>query len=303
MIPKYEQFMLPLLKFLEDGKERAVSETYDAMAVEFSLSEKEKRELLPSGRQPLFKNRVAWARTYLNKAGLLISHKRAYCQITDEGLKALAEKPVEITSKDLRRYESFARFVKTSKPKQDREQKAAKVEVSDQSPEEILEYAHQSLHDDLKEELLGIVKSCSPEFFENLVVDLLITMGYGGSRKEAGQAMGKSGDGGIDGLINEDKLGLDVIYIQAKRWENTVPVKEIRDFTGALAAKKAKKGIFITTSDFPNSVYDIVSQVEYKIILIDGARLANLMIEHSVGVSTVSTYYIKTLDSDYFEEA
>ena len=150
--------------------------------------------------------------------------------------------------------------------------------------------------------MLDIIKTCSPEFFERLVVDLLIAMGYGGSRKEAGQAMGKSGDGGIDGIINEDKLGLDVIYLQAKRWDNVVPVKEIRDFTGALASKKAKKGIFITTSHFPKSAYEFVGQVEYKIILIDGEHLGDLMIEHGVGVSTVNTYHVKTIDSDYFED-
>lgn len=173
---------------------------------------------------------------------------------------------------------------------------------TDQTPEESLEYAYQKLHSELSKELLSIVKTCTPSFFEKLVIDLLITMGYGGSRKEAGKAMGKSGDGGIDGIINEDRLGLDVIYLQAKRWDNAVPVKEIRDFTGALASKKAKKGIFITTSSFPKSVYEFVGQVEYKIILIDGERLTNLMIEHSVGLSTVSTYHVKTIDSDYFEE-
>ena len=303
MIPKYEQVMLPLLKFLADGRERSVSEMHEAMAIEFGLSEKEKRELLPSGQATLFKNRVGWARTYLKKAGLLISHRRAHCQITDEGLKVIAEQPREITSNDLKRYGSFSQFVTTTKQEHGSNQKSSAIDVTEQSPEEALEYAHQSLDADLSGELLSIVKSCSPEFFETLVVDLLVAMGYGGSRKEAGQALGKSGDGGIDGVINEDKLGLDVIYLQAKRWENTVPVKEIRDFTGALAAKKAKKGIFITTSNFPNSVYEFVGQVEYKIILIDGDRLASLMIEHNVGVSTVSSYFIKTVDSDYFEEA
>jgi len=165
-----------------------------------------------------------------------------------------------------------------------------------------LEYAYLKLKNDLSKEVLDIVKTCSPAFFERLVIDLLIAMGYGGSRKEAGQAMGKSGDGGIDGIIKEDKLGLDIIYLQAKRWENSVPVKEIRDFTGALASKKAKKGIFITTSDFPKSVYEFVGQVEYKIILIDGERLTDLMIENNVGLSTVNTYMVKTIDSDYFEE-
>lgn len=176
------------------------------------------------------------------------------------------------------------------------------INGADQTPEELLEMAYQKLHTELSKEVLEIVKSCSPAFFERLVIDLLITMGYGGSRREAGQAMGKSGDGGIDGLIKEDKLGLDVIYLQAKKWENAVPVKEIRDFTGALASKKAKKGIFITTSSFPKSAYDFVSQVEYKIILIDGERLADLMIENSVGLSTINTYHVKTIDFDYFED-
>lgn len=173
--------------------------------------------------------------------------------------------------------------------------------VSDQTPEEVLEYAYQKIKNDLANELIDIIKSCSPAFFEKLVIDLLIAMGYGGSRKDAGEAMGKSGDGGIDGIIKEDKLGLDIIYLQAKRWDNAVPVKEIRDFTGALASKKAKKGIFISTSSFPKSVYEFVSQIEYKIILIDGQRLAELMIENNVGLSVINSYQIKTIDSDYFE--
>ncbi len=237
MIPKYEEIMLPLLKYLSDGQEHGLSETHDTLARQFKLTDQELREFLPSGKQTIFRNRVGWARTYMKKAGLLISPKRAHFRISDKG-----------------------------------------------------------------KELLNIVKTCSPEFFEKLVIDLLITMGYGGSRKDAGQAMGKSGDGGIDGIINEDKLGLDVIYLQAKRWDNAVPVKEIRDFTGTPASKKAKKGIFITTSSFPNSVYEFVGKVEYKIILIDGERLTKLMIEHSIGLSTVNTYHVKTIDSDYFEE-
>ena len=176
------------------------------------------------------------------------------------------------------------------------------VDNTEQTPEESLEYAYQSLRSELSKEILDIVKTCSPGFFEKLIIDLLIKMGYGGSRKDAGQAMGKSGDGGIDGIIKEDKLGLDIIYLQAKRWENAVPVKEIRDFTGALASKKAKKGIFITTSTFPNSVNEFVGQVEYKIILIDGEHLADLMIENNVGLSIVNTYQVKAVDSDYFEE-
>jgi len=304
MIPKYEEIMLPFLKYLSDGKEHSLSETHDALARQFRLTDEELRELLPSGQQPIFRNRLGWARTYLKKAGLLTSPKRAHSKISDAGLALLKENPPEITSKFLMRYDDFVEFQSIKKTKADKSIEPQTVfdSVSDQTPEESLEYAYQKLHSELSKELINIVKTCTPSFFEKLVIDLLITMGYGGSRKEAGKAMGKSGDGGIDGIINEDKLGLDVIYLQAKRWENSVPVKEIRDFTGALASKKAKKGIFITTSSFPKSVYEFVGQVEYKIILIDGERLTDLMIEHSVGLSTVSTYHVKTIDSDYFEE-
>lgn len=303
MIPKYEEIMLPFLKYLADGKEHGLSETHDALATQFKLTDEELRELLPSGRQPVFRNRVGWARTYLKKAGLLTSPRRAHFKISDRGITLLKEKPTEITSKFLSRYAEFQEFQSIKKEKKDNGHgSSSQIVNTDQTPEESLELAYQKLHSELSKELLDIVKSCSPDFFERLVIDLLITMGYGGSRKEAGQAMGKSGDGGIDGIINEDKLGLDVIYLQAKRWENAVPVKEIRDFTGALASKKAKKGIFITTSSFPKSVYKFVTQVEYKIILIDGERLADLMIENSIGLSTVNTYHVKTIDSDYFEE-
>ena len=304
MIPKYEEVMLPFLKYMSDGNEHSLSETHDALAKEFKLTDDELRELLPSGQQPIFRNRLGWARTYLKKAGLVTSPKRAHFKISDTGIALLNENPSEITSKFLTRYAAFVEFQSIKKTKADKVI-APHIELNDatdQTPEESLEYAYQKLHSELSKELLSIVKSCTPSFFEKLVIDLLITMGYGGSRKEAGTAMGKSGDGGIDGIINEDKLGLDVIYLQAKRWDNSVPVKEIRDFTGALASKKAKKGIFITTSSFPKSVYEFVGQVEYKIILIDGERLTNLMIEHSVGLSTVSSYHVKTIDTDYFEE-
>ena len=304
MIPKYEEVMLPFLKHLADKKEHSLSETVDALAEYFRLTDDEIRELLPSGSQPVFRNRVGWARTYMKKAGLLTSPKRAHFKISDKGLELLNENPTEITTKFLTRYDDFVEF-KSIK----REKKSGTVSQSeifeantDQTPEESLEHAYQKLKSDLAKEVLDIVKSCSPAFFEKLVIDLLIAMGYGGSRKEAGQAMGKSGDGGIDGIIKEDKLGLDIIYLQAKRWENSVPVKEIRDFTGALASKKAKKGIFLTTSAFPKSVYEFVEKVEYKIILIDGELLADLMIENNVGLSTVNTYMVKTIDSDYFEE-
>lgn len=224
--------------------------------------------------------------------------------ITESGNALLREKPSRIDSTLLKRYDDFVEFSTIKK------QKKVDSDIlpmnrdfdSEDTPEESLEYAYQKLQSDLSKELLDTIKSCSSDFFERLVIDLLITMGYGGSRKEAGQAIGRSGDGGIDGIINEDMLGLDIIYLQAKRWENAIPVKEIRDFTGALASKKARKGIFITTSSFPKSVYEFVGQVEYKIILIDGERLADLMIAYGVGVSTVNSYHVKTIDSDYFDE-
>lgn len=302
MIPKYDEIMLPFLRHIGDGKEHGLREIYIVLEEHFNLTGDELREPLPSGPKNRFKNRVGWASTYLKKAGLLTSPKRAHFKISDEGLSVLKENLDKITSKFLRRYPDFVEFATVKRDKKDNGILLEPHIGDDETPEESLEYAYQKLHSGLSKELLDIVKSCSPDFFERLVIDLILTMGYGGSRKEAGKAMGKSGDGGIDGIINEDKLGLDIIYLQAKRWENIVPVKEIRDFTGALAAKKAKKGIFITTSTFPKSVYEHVEQIEYKIILIDGERLAKLMIEHDIGLSTASTYYIKTIDFDYFEE-
>lgn len=297
--------MLPFLKFLSDNKEHSLQEAHDSLADSFGLTEIERRELLPSGQQPIFRNRLGWARTYMNKAGLLDSTKRAHFRITERGLQLLKENPKEISVEVLFRYPEFVEFRVARKPKDDTEPTSPEnlnITESNVTPEETLEYAFQKLRSELANEVLDTVKKCSPAFFERLVVDLLIRMGYGGSRKDAGEALGRSGDGGIDGIIKEDKLGLDTIYIQAKKWENSVPVKEIRDFTGALASKKARKGIFITTSSFPQSVYEFVTQVEYKIILIDGEQLAYYMIENNVGLSVVNEYKIKKIDTDYFDE-
>ncbi len=301
MMPTYQEIMLPLLTFIKDGKEHSFSEIVESLSTHFRLTEEELRELLPSGTQPVFRNRVGWARTYLKNAGLISSPKRAYVQITSRGKELLKENPSEITSNFLNRYDEFKEFKNRKKPKNKTHESKSENENT-HTPEEILEYTYQKINNDLSVELLDMVKNSSPAFFERLVIDLLIAMGYGGSRKEAGQAVGKSGDGGIDGIINEDKLGLDVIYLQAKKWENPVPIKEIRDFTGALASKKAKKGIFITTSSFPKSVYEFVKQVEYKIILIDGQKLADLMIENNVGLTITNAYFIKAIDLDYFED-
>jgi restriction system protein len=298
MVPTYEKIMLPLLKIIADGEEHELNETIDKLAKHLKLSEEDLKELLPSGMQPVFRNRVGWARTYLKKAGLLETPRRGHFKILKRGQDLLKENPKEITAKFLTRYEEFVEFKTLKKEKED-----IQLEHGvEQTPEEILEYAHQKMNSELAIDVLEVVKKCSAAFFEKLVIDLLLTMGYGGSRRDAGQAIGKSHDGGIDGIIKEDKLGLDIIYVQAKRWENSVPVKELRDFVGALAYKKAKKGIFITTSNFPPSGHDFVKQIEHKIILIDGDMLARLMIDNNVGISTMTTYQVKRIDSDYFEE-
>jgi restriction system protein len=268
------------------------------------LTDLERDELLPSGQQPIFRNRLGWARTYMKKAGLLATPSRGKFIITEKGIDLLKEKPKEITSKFLRRYPEFIEFQSIKKIKDNVIEQSFEISsiIDGKTPEEALEYVYQKLKSELAKEVIDVVKNCTPAFFEKLVVDLIVRMGYGGSRKDAGQALGKTGDGGIDGIVKEDKLGLDTIYLQAKRWENSVPVKEIRDFTGALASKKAKKGIFITTSSFPQSVYDFVTQVEYRIILINGDQLADLMIEYNVGLTPINEYQVKKIDFDYFEE-
>ena len=304
MIPSYEEIMLPLLNLLSDKQEHTLQEADDALAKHFKLTDLERDELLPSGQQPIFRNRLGWARTYMKKAGLLATPSRAKFIITEKGIDLLKEKPKEITSKLLKRYPEFIEFQSIKKIKDNVIEQSFEISsiIDGKTPEEALEYAYQKLKSELAKEVIDVVKNCTPAFFEKLVVDLIVRMGYGGSRKDAGQALGKTGDGGIDGIVKEDKLGLDTIYLQAKRWENSVPVKEIRDFTGALASKKAKKGIFITTSSFPQSVYDFVTQVEYRIILINGDQLADLMIEYNVGLTPINEYQVKKIDFDYFEE-
>lgn len=305
MIPDYQTIMLPLLKTMSDEKTHKLRELIEILAVHFRLSEDEKKELLPSGSQAIFDNRVGWAKFYLEKANLLKTEKRGSYHITDLGQNFLKSNPAELRTKDLEEFKAFKEFKQSINVKNeidDNDQGNHENGESSKTPEEALEYAYLKLKNDLSRDLLDTIKNCSPAFFEKLVIDLLTKMGYGGSRKDAGRALGKSGDGGIDGIIKEDKLGLDTIFIQAKRWENAVPVREIRDFAGALLSKKARKGIFITTSSFPQSAYEFVNSIEHKIILIDGESLTNLMFEFNVGLSTQSVYEVKRIDSDYFEE-
>lgn len=270
------------------------------LATAFSVSADERKALLPSGQQPVFDNRVGWARTFLGKAGLLSSTRRGFFQITEQGQSVLSQNLDKIDRKYLRQFPEYAKAWGTSKD--NGENKTGNKETEVTTPEETLEGAYQELKESLASELLKSIMECSPAFFERLVVDLLIKIGYGGSRKEAGQAMGQTGDGGIDGIIKEDKLGLDIIYTQAKRWNGTVGRPEIQKFAGALQGQRAKKGIFITTSDFTRDAQEYVKNIDTKIILIDGERLAELMIDHNVGVSPVASYEVKKIDSDYFIE-
>jgi len=299
-IPDYQTTMLPLLRFAGDDQEHRFRDAVQTLADEFDLTEEERKELLPSGQQAIFNNRVGWARLYLVKAGLLEATRRGYFKITEQGHKVLTQKPERIDKKFLVQIPDFVKAWESIKGK--RKPEKAESVPSETTPEESLESAYQELHDGLASELLEMVMQCPPDFFERLVVDVLIKMGYGGSRKEAGQAVGKTSDGGIDGIIKEDKLGLDIIYIQAKRWEGTVGRPEIQKFAGALQGQRARKGIFITTSYFTKDALKYVENIDTKIILIDGQRLAELMIAYNVGANTTAIYEVKKIDSDYFIE-
>ena len=305
MIPDYQTLMLPLLRIVSDGNEYKYRDLIEKLAVEFQVSDQERKELLASGNQALFDNRVGWAKTYLKKAGLLDSPKRATFIITDLGKQTLANNPERIDAKYLRQFPAFVEFQNGAKNNSDNElDDINTIENNDQTPEESLDIAYQRIRKSLASELLNKVVDLSPAFFERLVVELLVKMGYGGSIKDAGKAMGKSGDEGIDGTIKEDKLGLDIIYIQAKRWRpgNVVGRPEIQKFVGALAGQGAKKGIFITTSNFTKEALDYTPRNETKIVLIDGVQLAQLMIDYNLGCTTQQSYEIKKIDSDYFGE-
>jgi len=301
-IPDYQTIMLPLLKLVKAEGPISNQSAIEKISDEFKLTKEERLELLPSGQQEKITNRVIWARTYLKKAGLLDSPSRGINVITDEGIKLLTENPPLINVKLLKRYPAFLEFQNLTKKDNDDVKSTSLVEMSDETPEEVLESSFLNLKQNLMSELLTKIKSCSPEFFERLVVEVLLKMGYGGSRKDAGQAIGRSGDEGIDGIINEDKLGLDVIYIQAKRWENNVDRPEIQKFAGALQGKRAKKGIFITTSKFSPGAIEFARSVDSKIILISGDQLCEMMWENGVGVTTHSSYEVKKIDSDFFIE-
>jgi len=300
-IPDYETLMLPILKLADDGKEHLIREAIEFIIKDFGLTEEEQKQLLPSGATRVIVNRVGWSATYLKKCKLLKSTKRGRFEITERGREVLNQNPTKIDIHFLQQFPEYHEFTKKKKKTGKKIEKSHDLDKS-RTPEEILGEVYEELNQSLVEELIIKVKDSSPSFFEVLVIDLLVRMGYGGSRKDAGQAVGRSGDEGIDGIIKEDKLGLDAIYIQAKRWENNVSRPEVQKFAGALQGKRAKKGIFITTSTFTKEAEQFVSNIDNKIILIDGERLAQLMIEHNVGVSTTTSYEVKKVDIDYFNE-
>lgn len=301
-IPDYQTLMLPVLKSVADGKEHKFREIADSIAKNFGLTEEELGCLLPSGNQSIFDNRVGWAKTYLKKACLIEYKGKGVLKITERGKQVLKDSPQKIDNKFLKQYDEFNEFQNKVNPKEEKQE--TETDYKNQTPEELIETAFHDFQKSLAEELLDKIRNVSPSFFEKLVVALLVKMGYGGSIKDAGQAIGRTGDEGIDGIIKEDKLGLDVIYIQAKRWKenNVIGRPEIQKFVGALAGQGAKKGVFITASSFTKEALDYKPMNDTKVILIDGMKLANLMIEYNLGVAQLHCYELKKLDNDYFDE-
>ncbi len=306
-IPDYQTVMLPLLRFASERKaEISTRDAVETLSKQFKLSDDELRELLPSGTQPTFANRVGWAATYMKKAGLLETTRRGFYRATKRAEDILAKNPKRIDAVFLRQFPEFMDFAKLKGTrKRNGEEETEEQDTDNQkTPLESIESAYQRLRQELASDILERLKNSPPSFFERVVVELLVKMGYGGSRADAGRAVGRSGDGGIDGIIKEDKLGLDAIYIQAKRWgDKVIGRPELQQFTGALEEQKASKGVFITTSRFTKEACDYVKNIRSKIVLIDGETLAQYMIDHELGVSRQVSYDIKRIDSDYFDDA
>jgi restriction system protein len=302
-IPNYQALLFPVLRLAAQGGEHKFSTTVESLADEFALSVSERTELLASGAQTVFSSRVGWARTYLKQAGLLDSPRRGYFAISQRGLDFFNRHPADISMQSLQQFSEFKAFTKRKRAKKIEPNTSvfAPDFMAEETPEDILAAAHQLLMRNLQQEVLSTVKEMPPTFFENLVIDLLVKMGYGGNRQDAGRAIGKSGDGGIDGFIKQDRLGLDIIYLQAKRWETPVGRPELQKFAGALQGQKARKGVFITTSQFTREAKEYAQHLETKLILIDGQQLAELMVEYNIGVVANGCYEVKKLDLDYFE--
>ena len=308
-IPDYQSLMRPLLAFGSDGSEKNINDAIKGIADQLKLTDDERHQLLPSGKQPIFSNRVHWARTYLDKAGAIKRTRRSHFEITDRGKQLLADNPERI---DVEVLKQFPEFIAFQTPKAIDETGSSittpptspELPESAVTPEEAIEQAEAQIFENLKSQLLVRTLEKSPSFFESLVVDLIIKMGYGGSRENVVQKLGKSGDEGIDGVVNEDALGLDVVYIQAKRYaaDNTIGRERIQQFAGALVGQGASKGVFVTTSSFSKGAAEYATKVPQRIILIDGKKLAQLMVQYGVGVGIERTVEIKRIDLDYFDE-
>jgi restriction system protein len=301
-VPDFQSWFLPLLRRIADGQVHAMPDVMQALADDLGLAPEDRSEVLPSGRQLKYKNRIGWARTYLKKAGLVEAPAEGMVRITDRGREVLAENPPKLNVAFLKRFPEFLEFHTYRAP--DSEVTAPNViteEEQAETPEETLERVHSALEEELASDLLDRIKAVAPAFFERLVIDLLLRMGYGGSHEAAGRAIGRSGDGGVDGIINEDPLGLDVVYIQAKRWEGSVGRPVVQAFVGSLAGFRATKGVLITTSGFSNDARAYVTSIGTRVILIDGAELTRLMLKYGLAVTTKATYELRRIDNDYFE--
>ncbi len=308
-VPEFQAFLLPLLRILADGHEKTYKDVFGQMQAVLGVSDADLANLLPSKRLTRFESRVYWAATYLDQAKLIEKPSRGRLRITDRGMDALATNPERIDRGFLLQYPEFAEFSGREgnqpgkqRPAANPRQQSPDAITEIMSPEEMIESGHLAIRQSIVEQLRERLAACSPSFFERLVVDLLIAMGYGGSRVDAGEVVGGTGDGGIDGIIKEDKLGLDVVYLQAKRWRDPVSRPTVQAFAGSLDMHRARKGVLITTSTFTSDARDFVTRIEKRIVLIDGILLAELMIDHGVGVTDVRSYTVKRVDSDYFDE-
>jgi restriction system protein len=302
-IPDFQSLMLPLLECLRDGQNRSMREVTEELAHKHRLTPEERAERLPSGQQSVFSNRVAWSKSHLKGAGLLENPTRGLVRISELGQKVLAQRPPLINVKFLKQFPAYLTFI--SKPQPGDAAAPAEPllpEEEQRTPLELIDSAFKSLRQATADDLLSRLKSCSPAFFELVVVKLLMAMGYGGMAG-AGSVTGKSGDGGIDGVIRQDKLGLDVVCIQAKRWEGSVGGDVIQRFAGSMDLHRAKKGVILTTSSYTKAAHDFVNRIEgKKVVLIDGEQLAELMIEHDLGVATTKSYLVKEVSNDFFDE-
>lgn len=304
-VPDFQSLMLPTLNAISDGQVHHWRDVANSAAASLNLSDDQRREMIPSGKMGRFDNRIHWVKAYFTMAGLVTSPSRGHMQLTPLGAETLKRNLPRIDIHFLETIPGFveARHAKRSKDNGEPAPATDTADVANVTPEEMLERGFADLRAALATELLARIMARPPKFFEELVVQLMLKLGYGGSREDAGKALGRSGDGGVDGLIEDDKLGLDVVYLQAKRWKDPVGPATVREFLGALDQHGAKKGVLITTSRFTKDAAMPLMRSDKRISLVDGTKLAELMIDHDIGVTTIETYQIKRVDSDYFDES